>query len=214
MEVKYIGDSIIFHCIPISIERRVKNIKWLLNGSLQETINDTIITQTHHRESEIVSGILQFTSLSLDYNNTVIQCQVEYETGSIENSTSVLILLQGWFLSVIAIQINVNHFVYTGTLSAVNFLKISQQNDTIRLNWTAPSSLIDDANIFFCITVVNTSSFVTLYSECEVSVTEFSYPISLLSECHDVSFTVIPVNFVGNGTSRTVNYSEATNRKL
>lgn len=91
-----------------------------------------------------------------------------------------------------------------GPLSAVGSLTLSVQNSTIFLNWTAPFTLdingIDEQpDITYCVNVALSNS--TLYSECGITETEYIYSNTCTCVgCINVTFTVIPVNVVGNGT--------------
>ena len=75
----------------------------------------------------------------------------------------------------------------------------------IFLNWTAPFTLLGTPT--YCVDVVNSSNMKTLHSECGITVTEFIYPFI----CEEISFTVTPINVVGNGTASTVSHM-ITNR--
>ena len=94
----------------------------------------------------------------------------------------------------------------TGLLSAVGSLMMTVQNSTISLNWTAPFTLDIagvDPDITYCVSVVNSTSSSTLHSQCGITEAGFSFSIPPDSACHNYTFTftVTPVNAVGNGTS-------------
>ena len=98
-----------------------------------------------------------------------------------------------------------------GLLSAVGSLSVTVQDSTISLTWTAPFTLDIagvDADITYCVGVVNSTSSSTLHSECGITETEYEYThsIPLDAVCHDYRVTVTPVNVVGNGTSSTLVY--------
>lgn len=101
-----------------------------------------------------------------------------------------------------------NHVnVLIGLLSAVGSLMLTTQVSTIFINWTAPFSfdIAGDPNlpdITYCVDVINCTSNLTLYSECGINMTEFSYSEPLYIGCNSYSFTVTPVNMVGNGTTK------------
>ena len=54
--------------------------------------------------------------------------------------------------------------------------------------------------------MINSTSSVTVHSECNIIETTFTYPIPEDADCHVYNFTVIPVNIVGNGTEDTASY--------
>ena len=66
--------------------------------------------------------------------------------------------------------------------------------------------------ISYCVDEINSTSLALLYSECEINITEFVYHTPSL--CDDTLFTVTPVNDVGNGTNRTIAYSEAAAQRV
>ena len=79
------------------------------------------------------------------------------------------------------------------------------QDSTISLTWTAPFSLdiaSVDPDITYCVGVVSSTSSST---QCGITETEFSFSIPPDSACHNYTFTftITPVNAVGNGSSST-----------
>ena len=107
-----------------------------------------------------------------------------------------------------------------GLLSVVGSLNITTVDSTLTLTWTVPFSL-DITNVkldisycmYICVDVVNSTSSSTLHSECGITETQFSYPIPPDSDCHVYTFTVTPVNIVGNGSRDTVSYIGAETSK-
>ena len=96
-----------------------------------------------------------------------------------------------------------------GILRSVSSLTITREDSSIFLNWTAPFTLDIigvDPDITYCVDVVNSTSSATLQAMCGINETEFTYPITFLSACDTILFTVTPVNIVGNGTNHTVSY--------
>ncbi len=95
-----------------------------------------------------------------------------------------------------------------GVPSEVRSLELSG-GDIISLNWTAPLPLdilgLDPA-VSYRVSVDNSTSSATLHSECEITVTEFTYtlPPNADAVCDALLFTVTPVNVVGRGKGSTV----------
>ena len=94
-----------------------------------------------------------------------------------------------------------------GLLSSVESLAFSSQSSAISLSWAAPFTLdiTDiDPDITYCVDVVSSSSVV---KECDITVTDYLFPLSSNIGCVDVTFTVTPVNVLGEGnkTSLSVN---------
>ena len=95
-------------------------------------------------------------------------------------------------------------------LSAVGSLLVYTSLEMIFLNWTAPFSLditVTAMDITYCVDVVNSTSSATLHSQCGITETQFTYPLPPINECDAYTFTVTPVNLVGNGTGNSVQYS-------
>ena len=93
----------------------------------------------------------------------------------------------------------------SGLLPAVGSLMLLVQDSrsTITLTWRAPFTLdisrIDPDIEGYCVDVISSTSSKTLHSECGITETEFTYPEP--PGCDGYTFTVIPVNIVGNGTT-------------
>ncbi len=91
-----------------------------------------------------------------------------------------------------------------GLLSAVGSLMLIQENLNISLTWTSPFTLdLDgaDPDITYCVGVVSSTSSATLHSECNIARTEFTYTLPPITLCDEYyTFTITPVNIVGNGT--------------
>ncbi len=88
---------------------------------------------------------------------------------------------------------------------------------TLTYSWIPPETLdIDDQEDIegYCVEVVNSISLVTLHSECNITATNYSYTIPLMSWCFVPLFTVIPINVVGRGTPSTKSYIGAEGRKF
>ena len=97
-----------------------------------------------------------------------------------------------------------------GLLSAVGLLSITVSDTTLSLTWEPPFTL-DVTNIRpditgYCVDVINSTSSVTLHSECMIIETLFTYPIPENTNCTVIKFIVTPVNIVGRGGSVADSY--------
>ena len=101
--------------------------------------------------------------------------------------------------------------VTVGLLSAVDAVTITTSDPgfILSLTWEPPFTLdIDgvDPDITYCVDVINSTSSVTLHSECGITETEFSYPLPQDAVCHSYVLTITPVNVVGRGVSSSLTY--------
>ncbi len=64
--------------------------------------------------------------------------------------------------------------------------------------------------------VVNSTSSLVIHSQCGITDTQYNYTVSPndLVVCDTYTFTVTPVNIVGNGVSASVTQGELHNREL
>ncbi len=98
-----------------------------------------------------------------------------------------------------------------GLLPAVGSLTATPipLDSIISLTWTPPFSLdipgVDPDITCYCVGVVNSTSSLVIYSQCGITDTQYNYTVSPRStRCDIYTFTVTPVNIVGNGTSASV----------
>ncbi len=98
-----------------------------------------------------------------------------------------------------------------GLLPAVGSLTATPipLDSIISLTWTPPFSLDilnEDPDITgYCVGVVNSTSSLVIDSQCGITDTQYNYTVSPRSTlCDTYTFTVTPVNIVGNGTSSSV----------
>ena len=101
--------------------------------------------------------------------------------------------------------------MYIDVPPAVSSLRIQVWNSTLSLTWEPPFTLditgVDSDIIDYCVDLINSTSSVTLHSECGITETEFTYPIPADANCHQYDFTVTAVNIVGRGEPATVTYT-------
>ncbi len=79
----------------------------------------------------------------------------------------------------------------------------------IYLTWTPPFSLdilsVDPDITGYCVGVVNSTSSLVIHSQCGITDTQYNYIVSPNDTvCDTYTFTVTPVNIVGDGTSANV----------
>ena len=77
-------------------------------------------------------------------------------------------------------------------------------NSEVFLNWTAPFTLLGASEITYCVKVIDSTNRRTLQSECMINMTQFMFFMTLNFACKELSFSVTPVNVVGNGTISTM----------
>ncbi len=92
-----------------------------------------------------------------------------------------------------------------GSLTATPILLDS----IISFTWTPPFSLdisgVDPDITGYCVGVVNSTSSLAIHSQCGITDTQYNYTVSPNDTvCDTYTFTVTPVNIVGNGTSASV----------
>ncbi len=107
-------------------------------------------------------------------------------------------------------------FIYSllhivGFLPAVGSLTATPipLDSIISLTWTPPFSLnithVDPDITGYCVGVVNSTSSLVIDSQCGITDTQYNYTVSPRSTpCDTYTFTVTPVNIVGNGTSASL----------
>ena len=114
-------------------------------------------------------------------------------------------------VTVVALHNNNKFFtIHTvGILSAISLLSIVASNSTLSLTWEPPFTLditAVDPDITYCVDVIGSTSSVTLHSQCDITMTEFSYPLPQDAVCHSYVLSITPVNVVGRGFSNSVSY--------
>ena len=108
---------------------------------------------------------------------------------------------------------------FSGLLSAVGSLNITASDSTLSLTWEPPFTLditnVDPDITGYCVDVINSTSLVTLHSECGINTTMFTYPLPDDSiHCTVVLFNVVPHNIVGPGESAAKSYIGALSSRL
>ena len=99
-----------------------------------------------------------------------------------------------------------------GLLAAVGSLNASVMGRFVFLSWTAPFTLdisLNEIDITYCVDVVSSISLTTLHSQCGIKTIQFMYVLPPKSWCDRYTFTVTPVNLIGNGTRTRKNYFQS-----
>ncbi len=91
-----------------------------------------------------------------------------------------------------------------GSLTAISIL-----DTIISLTWRPPFSLditnVDPDITGYCVGVVNFTSSLVIHSQCGITDTQYNYTVSPRSTpCDTYTFTITPVNIVGNGEPASV----------
>ena len=207
------NDAASYSCLsPVN---PLTEIQWLLNNTLLEDLNLTDVTARF--AGEINVGSLEFSNPS-DYNVTSVTCRPELQSGE-EGSATALLLVQG-------ICSRTHDFVYNhvlqllfltiiiGFLDAVRSLRSTVNSTLIFVTWEPPFTLditdVDSDITGYRVDVINSTSSVTLHSECEITETEFTYLMPPERYCYSTtfSFSITPLNIVGQGEVATLFYKE------
>ena len=116
-------------------------------------------------------------------------------------------------VTVVALHNNNKFFtIHTvGILSAISLLSITASNSTLSLTWEPPFTLDItgvDPDITYCVNVIVSTSSAALHSLCDITMTEFSYPLPQDAVCHSYVYvlTITPVTVVGRGAPSSVSY--------
>ncbi len=71
----------------------VTNVEWFINETQLEDLNLTNVVTDFSEPTGL--GILRFNDISVEYNNTNIQCRANLSDGETEDSNNVILLVQG-----------------------------------------------------------------------------------------------------------------------
>ena len=85
------GNNPTFNCASLS--RTVTSVQWLINGT---RLGDLSLTNVETEFSQISGqGVLVFNNISVEYNNTNIQCRATLSNGETADSNNSTLLVQG-----------------------------------------------------------------------------------------------------------------------
>ena len=199
--------SVAFICVARA--STITGVQWLVNNMMTEDIDDINIT------TEVITdlgiGSLSLTNIPMVYNRTTITCIAQLASG--QEEVTVLLLIQGLRngLRIIILACQLPDICTVGLLSAVGSLNITASDSTLSLTWEPPFSLditnVDPDITGYCVDAINSTSSVTLHSECGINTTMFTYPKPSDTDCVVYSFSVTPHNVVGAGEITTEVYS-------
>ena len=180
------GDNFAFICTDES--HTALSVQWLVNGTLLENSRLMNVFQEFNNISK--TDDLSF-DLPLEHNVTTIQCISNFVSENVSSETITLLL--------------------QGLLSTIEFQTVGVIGTEVSITWTAPFTLDIsrvDPDITYCVDVVNSTSSSIVLSECGITVTGFNFSIPIGRVCDNYTFTITPVNLVGNGTTVTLGYSQ------
>ncbi len=86
------GDRAIFNCAPLP-GTTITSVQWLINGTRLEDLSLTNVeTEFSHLSRQ---GTLVFNNISVENNNTSVQCRATLSNGETVNSNNSTLLVQG-----------------------------------------------------------------------------------------------------------------------
>ncbi len=86
------GDNPIFNCASLP-HTNITSVQWLINGTRLEDLSFTNVVTDF---SELTrQGVLVFNNISVEYNNTNIQCRATLSNGETVDSNDFTLLVQG-----------------------------------------------------------------------------------------------------------------------
>ncbi len=86
------GGYVTFTCINRATNEDVQ-FQWLVNGTRVENLNLEDMIMTDDRNNFV--GLILFMNITVDYNNTIVQCKVNFTSGDIILSDNATLLVQG-----------------------------------------------------------------------------------------------------------------------
>ncbi len=87
------GNNPIIICGSSSVAAAITSVQWLINGTRPE---DLSLTNVEIEFSELTrQGALVFNNISVEYNNTNIQCRATLSNGETADSNNFTLLVQG-----------------------------------------------------------------------------------------------------------------------
>ncbi len=85
LRVAYLGGETTFTCSYTPLRGRIQHIQWIVNGTQAELIQtDGIMVENIQNV-----GHLHFINISVEHNDTTIQCRVNLTSGEITNNATL-----------------------------------------------------------------------------------------------------------------------------
>ncbi len=85
-------DPAILYCVSLS-GTTITSVEWLINGTRLEDLSLTNVETEFSQLSR--QGVLVFRNISVEYNNTNIQCRATLSNGETMDSNNYTLLVQG-----------------------------------------------------------------------------------------------------------------------
>ena len=206
------NEAVVYSCLsPVDL---ITEIQWLLNKTLLEDLNHTDVTAAF--AGIVNAGSLVFSNPS-DYNSTNVTFRAVLQSGE-QGSATALLLVQGTTIIMHYISFCLNNYI--GLLDAVRLLSSTANSTLISVTWEPPFSLditgVDPDITGYCVDVINSTSSVTLLSECGITEAEFTYLMPPERYCYSTTFlfSITPLSIVGQGEVATLFYREHLSSKI
>ena len=91
------GRDPVLNCASLSDTTTITSVEWLINRTrLEAMLEDLSLTNVLMEFSEVFrQGVLVFNNISVEYNNTNIQCRATLSNGETVDSNNFTLLIQG-----------------------------------------------------------------------------------------------------------------------
>ncbi len=88
----YLGGETAFTCLYTPLSGTIQHIQWIVNETRVEDLNqrDGIVVDNVQNV-----GHLHFINISVEHNDTLIQCRVNLTSGEIIDSNNAILFVQG-----------------------------------------------------------------------------------------------------------------------
>lgn len=187
---------------------------WRLNGKMDLPPDVSINETTNSRFG------LHYTRLSIpgvsNYNRTKVQCL----SGEGDGSNIASMYLQGIYVAMIVDLYTSEIFILTaGTLSHVVNVRVQKDDERVTIFWAAPFSLDVshvEYDIWYWVHVydktqqrkLNCTNCVDIYD------TNYIFTPEQEDQCHEYTFTIVPLNGAGEGERYYLAYHNSKCRNL
>ncbi len=88
----YLGGETTFTCLYAPLSGHIEHIQWI--------VNEIRVEELEQRDGILVDNVqnvghLHFINISVEHNDTLIQCRVNLTSGEIINSNNAILFVQG-----------------------------------------------------------------------------------------------------------------------